>query len=122
MMAEERKRQTQLRNRELLSDYRRALKEAYHSGRPINRRDLVKRVLLENSEVSKKTRLKQAMWLEIYQKVKSEQEKHPSLSLSNALARVLATERASRYYISEAYAYKYLYSVCRQSRTFRIAG
>lgn len=143
MMAEERKRQTQLRNRELLRDYRRALKEAYHSGRPINRRDLVKRVLLENrpryyvnfdhayntivhidsrSEVSKKTRLKQAMWLEIYQKVKSEQKKHPSLSLSNALARVLATERASRYYISEAYAYKYLYSVCRQSRTSRIAG
>ena len=62
------------------------------------------------------TRLKQTMWIEIYHKVKETQEKQPSLTLSSALARVLATERASRYYISEAYAYKYLYNVCRQSR------
>ncbi len=136
-MAEERKRLTRLRNRELLRDYRKALKDAYKNNPEINRRDIVRRVLLDGkpryyvdfdhaynvimhinskSHVSKKTRLKQAMWLEIYHKVKAEQEKRPSLSLSCALARVLASERASRYFISENYAYKYLYTVCRESR------
>ena len=136
-MAEERRHLTRLRNKELLHDYRRALCEAYNSNIIINRRELVRQVLLNGrphyyvnfdhaynvimhinakSEVTKKTQLKQAMWREIYQKVKAEQEKCPSLSLSAALSRVLATERASRYYISENYAYKYLYHVCRESR------
>lgn len=136
-MAEERKRITKMRNKELLRDYRRVLNEAYESNQPINRHDIIKKVLLESrphyyvnfdhaynvimhinskNEVAKKTRLKQNMWIEIYHKVKETQEKQPSLTLSSALARVLATERASRYYISEAYAYKYLYNVCRQSR------
>lgn len=74
------------------------------------------------NEVTKKTHLKRAMWMEIYHKVKAEQEKRPSLSLSSALARVLASERASRYYISEAYAYKYLYTVCREGRSMGVAG
>lgn len=142
-MAEERKRLTRLRNRELLRDYRRELKEAFNNNAEINRRELIRKVLLDgkplyyvnfdhaynvimhincHNEVSKKTQLKRAMWMEIYHKVKAEQEKRPSLSLSSALARVLATERASRYFISEAYAYKYLYSVCRESRPMGFAG
>lgn len=142
-MAEERKRLTHLRNRELLRDYKRALKEAYRSNAEINRRELIRKVLLEGkplyyvnfdhaynvimhincrNEVTKKTHLKRAMWMEIYHKVKAEQEKRPSLSLSSALARVLASERASRYYISEAYAYKYLYTVCREGRSMGVAG
>ena len=142
-MAEERRRLTRLRNRELLRDYKQALKDAYQGSAGINRRELVRKVLLggkplyyvdfdhaynvimhinQHSIVSKKTRLKQAMWMEIYHKVKAQQEKRPSLSLSGALARVLATERASRYFISEGYAYKYLYTVCRQGRAVGIAG
>lgn len=46
-MAEERKRLTRLRNRELLRDYKRALKEAYRSNAEINRRELIRKVLLE---------------------------------------------------------------------------
>ncbi len=136
-MAEERRHLTRLRNKELLHDYRQALREAYDNNLSINRRELVKRVLLNGrphyyvnfdhaynvimhinskNEVAKKTKLKQEMWREIYRKVKAEQERHPTLSLSAALTRVLASERASRYYISEDYAYKYLYHVCRESR------
>ncbi len=136
-----------LRNKELLRDYREKLHEAFESDKPLNRKEIVRLVLLEGKphyyvcfdhaynimmklnttgKVSKKTMLKQQMWKEIHEKVRKTMADNPGLAMHNALARVLVNERASRYYISEVYAYRYLYKLCHEGcgdkRSCRING
>lgn len=136
MIMNEKRRMTLLRNKELLRDYREKLHEAFESDKPLNRKEIVRLVLLEGKphyyvcfdhaynimmklnttgKVSKKTLLKQQMWKEIHEKVKKMMSDNPGLAMHNALARVLVTERASRYYISEVYAYRYLYKLCHEN-------
>lgn len=135
-MTQQRK-MTRMRDEELLRDYREKLNKAMNSGEEINRHKIIKDVLynchpryylnfdqaynvmsqIKNHGLpSRKLSLKQKMWLEIYDKVQKLITKHPDLAVHAALARVLLTERASRYFISEEYAYKYLYRVQHSAR------
>ncbi len=128
---------TRMRDAELLRDYREKIAEAMKSGGEINRHKIVRDVLHSGrphyyvsfdqaynvmSEInthglpSRKLTLKQQMWMEIYDKMQQLRERHPNLAIHAALARVLLSERASRYFISEDYAYKHLYRVQRAAR------
>ncbi len=128
---------TRMRDAELLRDYREKLAEAMKTGGEINRQEIVRAVILGcrpryylnfdqaynvMSEIKthglpcRKLTLKQQMWMEIYGKVKQLIEQHPNLAVHAALARVLLNERASRYFISEDYAYKRLYRVQNSAR------
>lgn len=132
-----RRKMTRLRDNELLRDYREKLAEAMKRGGTINRKEIVREVLrdghpryylnfdqaynvmsqIKNHGMSgRKLTLKQQMWMEIYEKVQRESLKNPNLAIHAVLARVLLTERASRYFISENYAYKYLYDVQHEQR------
>ena len=72
---------------------------------------------LAHGDVPLKAREQRAMWLEIASVVMQQMEKRPYLSLPQAIARTLATAHASRFFISEAYAYKLLYRIMRERRT-----
>lgn len=128
---------TSLRDAELLHDYREKLREAMKNGEEINRRKIIRAVLTEcsphyylsfdqaNNMMSRisthgftnnRLSLKQQMWLEIFEKMQKEMERHPYLARHAALARVLLNGRASRYFISETYAYHRLYGIQKFAR------
>ncbi len=120
----------QLRNRELMIAYKQFLKEEFERGDKVNRQKIVKRILSEykphfhvsyehaykvlttirnhGTQTFKKT-LRQQMWQELLTLVEQEMATHPRLNMGHALSRVLITKRASRFYLSENYCYKYLY-------------
>lgn len=121
-----------LRDRELVAGYKKILKEEFEKGTPINRREVVNRVINEsrphfhvsyehaykvlstirNSEnqVFRKT-LRQQMWKELLTLVEEEMRERPYLNMGHALSRVLAEKRASRFYLSHEYCYKRLYNI-----------
>ena len=121
-----------LRDRELVAAYKKFLKEEYADGNKIDRRKIIKRVLNEyrplfhvsfehaykvlstirhhGTKVFKCT-LRQQMWSELHSLVEQELKERPYLNFSTALSRVLASERASRFYLSPEYCYKYLYKI-----------
>ena len=121
-----------LRDRELVAGYKKILKEEFEKGAPINRREVVNRVIKEsrphfhvsyehaykvlrtirNSEnqVFRKT-LRQQMWKELLTLVEEEMRERPYLNMGHALSRVLAEKRASRFYLSHEYCYKRLYNI-----------
>lgn len=121
-----------LRDRELVAGYKKILKEEFEKGAPINRREVVNRVIKEsrphfhvsyehaykvlstirNSEnqVFRKT-LRQQMWKELLTLVEEEMRERPYLNMGHALSRVLAEKRASRFYLSHEYCYKRLYDI-----------
>ena len=127
---------TAMRDAELLRDYREKLAEMMRSGKEINRREVVREVIASGKPryylkfeqaynvithihshgvTGRKLSLKQQMWMEIYEKVQQEIAAHEGLVLHEALARVLYSGRASRYYISLNYAYRYIYCVQREA-------
>ena len=59
---------------------------------------------------------RQAMWLDLYGKVKAEMQKHPNLSMPQALARTLYSARADRLYLNPSYAYKLLYRIQQNNK------
>lgn len=118
-----------LRNHRLLADYRRHLSSALAEGRYSNREQLVREVLLENRppyDVSfdyalkvmyKMLRdkqecpargLKRRMWLELQGHVE-ECLRRRNCSIADAVAKVLAEQRASRYFLSYKQASKIIY-------------
>lgn len=120
----------EMRDKELLSAYRKVIKEEFEAGKHIDRKRVIKRVIEEShphfhvsfehaykvlSSVrihgteSFKCTLRRQMWSELLALVEEEMQAKPYLTLSNALSRVLASKRASRFYISPEYCYKYLY-------------
>lgn len=119
-----------MRDRELVAAYKKFLKEEFSKGNRIDRKQVIKRVIEESrphfhvsfehaykvlSTVRQhgtkafKCTLRQQMWSELLSLVEEEMREKPYLSMSNALSRVLAFRRASRFYISPEYCYKYLY-------------
>lgn len=100
---------------------RKAIRQALKRGRPMyylsyNRTYTVMLHYLATGDVPIKALQQRAMWLEIAQKVCNEQAINPTLTLPQAIARTLATARASRFFISEEYAYKLLYRIIRERR------
>lgn len=100
---------------------RKAIRQALKRGRPMyylsyNRTYTVMLHYLATGDVPIKAIQQRAMWLEIAQKVCNEQAINPTLTLPQAIARTLATARASRFFISEEYAYKLLYRIIRERR------
>lgn len=71
-------------------------------------------------EVKTKSALRRQMWSEIAQKVKALMDVSSRLTLNNALTRVLADSRSSRYFITPAYAYRLYYSLSHQRRSTRL--
>ena len=66
-------------------------------------------LLLRNGNLPHNTsQIKRQMWIEINEKVVRYQEKHQHVSISDALSMVLTT-KASRYFISHAYALRLFY-------------
>ena len=130
-----------LRNHRLLADYRRHLSSALSEGRYSNREQLVREVLRENRppfDVSfdyalkvmyKMLRdkqecpargLKRKMWLELQGHVEACMLRR-NYTIAEAVAKVLAEQRASRYFLSYKQASKIIYherknrsrSICR---------
>lgn len=120
----------EMRDKELLSAYKKIIKEEFETGNHIDRKRVVKRVIEEShphfhvsfehaykvlssirihGTKNFKCTLRQQMWSELLALVEGEMRVKPYLTLSNALSRVLASKRASRFYISPEYCYKYLY-------------
>lgn len=121
-----------MRDRELIAAYKKFLKEEFEKGTPVNRREIINRVILESrphfhvsyehaykvlstirnssNRIFRKT-LRQQMWQELLSLVEDEIRERPYLNLGHALSRVLAEKRASRFYISPIYCYKHLYSI-----------
>ena len=131
---------TRLRAAELLRDYRRRLSAAMESGEEINRMKIIEEVLatgrpryyLQFSQAynvmarinhrgitGRKLSLKNAMWLEIYEKVQAMMAENEGMPMHVALTRVLGEGRASRYFITPRYAYRYIYEVQRDARNRR---
>lgn len=121
---------TKMRDAELLRDYRKKLGEAMKGSGVINRMKIIEEVLAEGRPryylrfsqaynvmsrinhkgiTGRKLTLKNQMWLEIYGKVQQMMEEDKGLAMHEALTRVLFDGRASRYFISPQYAYRYLY-------------
>ena len=67
----------------------------------------------------RKLSLKNAMWLEIYEKVQAMMAENEGMPMHVALTRVLGEGRASRYFITPRYAYRYIYEVQRDARNRR---
>lgn len=128
---------TKMRDAELLRDYRSKLGEAMKRGGEINRRQIVEEVLATGRPryylqftqaynvmtrinhrgiTGRKLTLKNEMWLEIYEKMRKTMAENEGLVMHEALARVLQSERASRYFITPRYAYRYIYDVQRTAR------
>jgi len=126
-----------LRDREFLETYRQVAHEMMNGKEPFIRRLAIRRTIergkplyylsynrtytvmlhyFANGEVPLKARQQRAMWEEIVYQVKHTMEEHPSLTLPQAIARTLATAHASRFFISEAYAYKLLYRIMRERK------
>lgn len=127
---------TKMRDAELLRDYRAKLEETMRSGKPINRREIVREVLESGRPryylkfeqaynvvtrmhsrgvTGRRLTLKQQMWQEIYDKMQQEMAANAGMVMHEALARVLYSGRASRYFISPGYAYRYIYGVQREA-------
>lgn len=127
---------TRLRDESLMHDYRRNLMRAMRSDGPIDRDAVIRQTLTESRPryylnfdqsyyvicrlhnkgvTGRRLSLKQQMWREIYSKTIAEAEMN-GIPLSAALARVLSAGRASRYFISEQYATKYIAGVQRRMR------
>ena len=119
-----------MRDRELIYAYKKILKDEYARGCKIDRKRVIKRVIEESkphfhvsfehafkvlSSVRNhgtgnfKCTLRQQKWNELMSLVNQEMQDKPYLNLSTALSRVLAFKRASRFYISPEYCYKYIY-------------
>ena len=122
----------EMRNRELVASYKRFLKEEYEKGGAVNRMRVIERVVYESRprfhvsfehayKVLSTIRhhgfggfrltLRQEMWRELWNYVEAEMRERPYLNLGHALSRVLAEKRASRFYLSPSYCYKYLYNL-----------
>lgn len=123
---EERRTMTRMRDAELLRDYHRHLAEIlktqgvkathsaavrrtltgstprYYVGFDLAYNTMVRLRLYGDSGC--KGTLKQQMWRELYEKVDNEMRGRKRLTLSAALARVLAMGRASRYFMTESHA------------------
>ncbi|MGN1245773.1 MAG: hypothetical protein ACI4UN_03990 [Muribaculaceae bacterium] len=133
---------TKMRDAELLRDYRTRLNAALERGEDINRMKIIEEVLatghpryyLQFSQAynvmarinhrgitGRKLTLKNAMWLEIYEKVRTMMAENEGMPMHIALTRVLGEGRASRYFITPRYAYRYIYEVQREARNRRIA-
>ncbi len=100
---------------------REAIRRAIKAGRPqyylsYNRTYTVMLHYVKHGEVPLKSPEQRAMWLEIANAVMRQMEKRRYLSLPQAVARTLATARASRFFISEAYAYKLLYRIMNEKK------
>lgn len=121
-----------LRDQELLYAYKKFLKEEYEKGIPVNRRKVIERAIFESrphfhvsfehaykvlttirnhGTTSFRCTLHQQMWQELLSLVNEEMQARPYLNMSNALSRVLADKRASRFYLSPDYCYKRLYKI-----------
>lgn len=121
-----------MRDRELIAAYKKFIKEEFANGNRIDRKQVVKRVVEEyrphfhvsfehaykvlssvrqHGTVAFKCTLRQQMWSELLSLVEEEMRDKPYLTLNTALSRVLAFRRASRFYISPEYCYKYLYKL-----------
>lgn len=128
----------QLRDKEFLEVYRQVADEMLQSPKPFVRREAIRRAIaagrplyylsynrtytvmlhyMAHGDVPLKAREQRAMWLEIASVVMQQMEKRPYLSLPQAIARTLASAHASRFFISEAYAYKLLYRIMRERRS-----
>jgi hypothetical protein len=118
-----------MRDRALLKYYCRASQDARKSGKLTNRREIVNGIVMNShpffylsfnyaynvlTSLSKRgeqggentwSTLRGKQWQELMQHTKHQMEKH-RLRMSEALARVLAVERASRFFITTDYAYK----------------
>ncbi|MGN0214072.1 MAG: hypothetical protein ACI4AH_04600 [Muribaculaceae bacterium] len=126
-----------LRDKEFLEVYRQVAHEMMQDKEPFVRREAIRRTIergkplyylsynrtytvmlryMSTGDVPLKAHEQRAMWLEIGAAVKHEMAEHPSLTLPQAIARVLATAHASKFFISEAYAYKLLYRIMRERR------
>ena len=132
----------QLRDKEFLEAYRKVAAEMLQSKCPFVRREAIKRAIwsgrplyylsynrtytvmlhyMAHGDVPLKAREQRAMWLEIASVVMDQLQKRPYLSLPQAIARTLATAHASRFFISEAYAYKLLYRIMRERKSAKRA-
>ena len=122
----------EMRNKELLACYKKFLKEEYDANKMVSRRRVVERVIFESrprfhvtfSHAYKvltsarnhgfgrfKLSLRRQMWRELLTLVEQEQVERPYLNFGHALSRVLAEKRASRFYLSPDYCYKFLYNI-----------
>lgn len=131
---------TKMRDAELLRDYRTKLNDALERGEEINRMKIINEVLLDchpryylqfsqaynvitrinhKGITGRKLSLKNEMWLEIYEKTKALMAENEGMVMHEALTRVLFDGRASRYFISPQYAYRYIYDVQRAARDKR---
>ena len=121
-----------MRNKELVASFKKILKEEFAKNEALNRRRVVQRVIHESRPRfyvsynraykvltsarihgfnSHRLSLRQQMWRELLMLVETEMQEHPFLNFGHALARVLAEKRASRFYLSPEYCYKYLYNI-----------
>lgn len=122
----------EMRNKELIASYKKILKEEFAKSGVVSRRRIVERVIYEShprfhvsyehaykvlSTVRNhgfggfKLSLRRQMWQELLELVEAEMKERPYLNFGHALSRVLAEKRASRFYISPEYCYKYLYNI-----------
>ena len=118
-----------MRNKELIESYKRILRDEYARGGTIDRRRVVMRVLRESRpmfhvsydhaykvlSVARRRGFnhfkhphRRQMWRELASLVHDEMHRHPRLSMGDALSRVLASCRASSFYLSPDYCYKLL--------------
>lgn len=122
----------QMRDREFLRHYRQTVRQMLDSGKEVRRDEAVRLTVttgrplfylsytraytvishyFAHGDVPLKAAQQRAMWLELAKAVARTRQADPKLSLPQAIARTLATARASRFYITTRYANKLLYRI-----------
>lgn len=133
----ERTQMRRMRDREFLQQYREEVNRMLAHGEPLVRRTAVNRALQNGKplfylsftraynvmliykatgDVPLKEGALREMWLEIARNLDETMLANDRLTMPQALARVLATAHASRFFISETYAYKLLYRIVKENR------
>lgn len=121
-----------MRDNELISAYKRVLKDEFNKGNKINRKHVIERTIHESKPhfhvsfehaykvistirntdgILFRKSLRQEMWQELLSLVDAEMRERPYLNMGHALSRVLAEKHASRFYLSTEYCYKKLYKI-----------
>lgn len=123
----------QERDQELLRCYHAKMAECYATSRRINRTQIVRETLsdfkpyfyidslyayrivkrMKDMTISRRatTSLRRKMWLEFKSHVDEIMQKRPNISLPNAVNHVLRERKASRFFVSFAYAYRLIYNI-----------
>lgn len=97
-----------MRNQELMANWQRSLKKAIETNRYDSRYNVIDRALRGGKPCSRRSKLKRQMWEEISLHVRRVMHRR-KCTIAEAVATVLAEQKASRYFLSKKQASKIIY-------------